>query len=676
MLNLLARLKALNVLTDADFYFAKLIDEKQQGMAYDAAQQALAVLLAALVHTAHLQGNTCLFLDQDLERNPFGLAYGTVAEERDYLLEIKQKINFLPVEKWQSALAEHIAFTGTPQQQARPFVFQHNALYLYRVWQDEQTVADYLKSAVKKNDVFLARGAEGENNRRQTMESRNPPFFVPVEKARNLLSRFFAEKKPETDWQKIAVATALIQPFTLISGGPGTGKTYSVARLVATIQTLQYEQHLPPLRIRLAAPTGKAAARLKESLEASLVRLDLPPAVRETISTESDTLHRLLGVRPFEDSVRFHAYNPLPLDMLIVDEASMIDLSMMAKLLRALPSHARLILLGDKDQLASVEAGAILGEIGQFLRYDYSPEFAAVLHELTGERINGSSNYHNLRHHLAFLTRSTRFNLDSSVGKLAAAINNMQAKESWRLLKDSTDIPLAEFVAPSNEVNVRQAYRHRYLRQLLQSAVENYQDYLKLIPKNNMPTAAQLRQIFRAFNSVRILTALRAGEFGVENLNRQIAEALRQKELVRFKHSRDWFVGKPIMVTQNDNNVKLFNGDIGLYLGDNRVYFETGDGYKSVSVNRIPAHETAFAMTIHKSQGSEFEHTIVVLPPDYSPILSKELLYTAVTRAKPRLSVFASEEIWLTAVKKTIKRQSGLGILLGKVDEQIENTSN
>ncbi|ABR74547.1 exodeoxyribonuclease V subunit alpha [Actinobacillus succinogenes] len=650
MLNVLARLKALKVLTEADFYFAKLIDEKQQGMGYDETRQALAVLLAALVHAGYLQGNSCLFLDQDLERNPFALAYRTLDDERDYLLEIKQKINFLPVEQWQTALAGHIAFTDTPQEQSRPFVFQHNAVYLYRLWQDEQTVANYLKSAVK-----------------------NPPVFVPTENARNLLSRFFGEKKQETDWQKIAVATALIQPFTLISGGPGTGKTYSVARLVAAVQTLQYEQQLPPLRIRLAAPTGKAAARLKESLEASLLQLDLPSAVRENISTESVTLHRLLGVRPFEDSVRFHAGNPLPLDLLIIDEASMIDLSMMAKLLRALPLDARLILLGDKDQLASVEAGAVLGELGQFLRYDYSPEFAAKLQELSGERINGSANCHNIRHHLAFLTRSTRFNADSAVGRLAVAVNNMRARESWRLLQDGTDIPLLEFVEPADNAKNRQAVRHYYLSRLLQSAVENYQHYLKLIPQNDTPTEVQLRQIFRAFNSVRILTALRAGEFGVENLNRQIAEALRQKGLVRFKHSRDWFAGKPIMVTQNDNSAKLFNGDIGLYLGNNLVYFEAGDGYNSVSVQRIPLHEPAFAMTIHKSQGSEFEHTVVVLPPDYSPILSKELLYTAVTRAKPRLSVFASEEIWLAAVRNPIKRQSGLGTLLEQTDEEYGN---
>lgn len=651
MLNLLARLKALNVLTTGDFYFAKMIDEKQQDMGYDAAQQALAVLLAALVHAAHLQGNTCLFLDSDLENNLFGLGYRKFDDNRNYLLEIKQKINFLPVIRWQSALAEHIAFTCTPQEQACPFVFQHNALYLYRVWQDEQTVADYLKSAVK-----------------------NPPVFVPVEKVRNLLSRFFTQKKQETDWQKIAVATALIQPFTLISGGPGTGKTYSVARLVAAIQTLQYERHLPPLRIRLTAPTGKAAARLKESLETSLVQLDLPSAVRDTISTESDTLHRLLGMRPFEDRVRFHTHNPLPLDLLIVDEASMIDLSMMAKLLRALPSHARLVLLGDKDQLASVEAGAILGELGRFLRYGYAPQFAALLHELTGEQINGLPDCHHIRHHLAFLTRSTRFTSDSSVGKLAAAINNMQAWESWQLLKNSADIPLVEFFLPSDELKNRQIYRRRYLQQLLQTAVENYQNYLELIPKGATPTVEQLRRIFRAFDSVRILTALRAGEFGVENLNRQIAEALRRKGLVRFKHSRDWFAGKPIMVTQNDNNAKLFNGDIGLYLDDNRVYFETGDSYKSVSVNRVPLHETAFAMTIHKSQGSEFEHTIVVLPPDYSPILSKELLYTAVTRAKPHLSVFASAEIWMTAVKNPVKRQSGLGMILEQIKTQTENS--
>lgn len=632
MLSILAQLRELNVITAADYYFAKLIAEKSQSAHQNSSQQALVILLAALCHQSYLQGNSCLYLDKDVANYPFGLGYKS---EDNYLLTaIKQQIADLPIEQWQSAVENHLAFTTQPLQQSAPFVLQGNALYLYRAWQDEQTVVNYFKSAVKKSQISVSFSA-----------------------VKAILERYFPEREG-IDWQKIAVATALIQPFTLIAGGPGTGKTYTVARLLAAIQEWQLQQNLPPLRIRLAAPTGKAATRLKESIDNSLAQMSLPAEVRKHIVTESETLHRLLGVRPFKDAVRFNQQNPLPLDLLIVDEASMIDLAMMAKLLRALPSQARLILLGDKDQLASVEAGAILAELGSFLQEGYSAEFAAILQQMTGVTVPTTQFSSPIRQHLALLTESTRFDAHSPVGLVAQAINAMQAEQSWELVMQG--IPLVEY--DCEEHHNEQAYRQRYIQHLLQSAVKKYAIYLAKLP-NAAPTDTELKAIFSAFNSVRYLTALRAGDFGGESLNEKIAEKLRQKGLVQFKYSRDWFHGKPIMVTQNDVNVGLSNGDVGIYIG-NRVYFERENGFKSVSINRVPAHELAFAMTIHKSQGSEFAQTIVVLPPEYSPILTKELLYTAVTRAKPNLMVFSRREIWQRAVRNPIKRQSGIGQLL------------
>lgn len=634
MLNILWKLREQNVISTADYYFAQFIHNKSLQHVNTAAQQDFVLLVAAQCHHAYLQGDTCIRLSEKLWRNPFDLAERYSDELRAIWVEIQEKFAGLTLAQGQSFLLAHIAFTDQPGQKETPFVVQGNGIYLYRAWQDEQTVVNYLKSAVKKAS-----------------------FSVPTEKAKAILERYFPQHKKrnsEPDWQKIAVATALVQPFTLIAGGPGTGKTYTVARLLAALQELQLEQNLPPLRIRLAAPTGKASARLKESIQDSLAQMNLAEKVRQTMVTQSDTLHRVLGVKPFEDAVTYHEKNPLPLDLLIVDEASMIDLSLMAKLLRALPKQARLILLGDKDQLAAVEAGAILSELSRFLEQDYPPDFAEKLALMTGEQVPVSKQASAMRQYFVELTLSTRFDDNSPVGRVAKAINNMQGAESWKIL--SNEIPLVEYAPTASD---ELSYRQHYLQKIWQSAVEHYAKYLVEIP-NTAPTEQQLHKIFTAFKSVRYLAALRAGDFGVESLNEKIAEALRAKGYVQFKHSRDWFVGKPIMVTQNDVNVGLLNGDVGLYLG-NRVYFEDEQrGYKSFSISRIPAHEMSFVMTIHKSQGSEFGLTVVVLPPEPSPILTKELLYTAVTRSKPNLMVFARQSIWESAVRNPIQRMSGI----------------
>lgn len=633
MLNILRKLQEHNVITAADYYFAQFIHSKSSQQSKITLQQDFVLLVAAQCHHAYLQGDTCIRLNEKLWRNPFDLAERYSEELRTILAEIQKKLAGLTLAQSKLFLLEHIAFTDQPTQKETPFVIQGDGIYLYRAWQDEQTVVSYLKSAVKKSS-----------------------FSVPTDKAKKILDHYFPKKEMpngEPDWQKIAVATALIQPFTLIAGGPGTGKTYTVARVMAALQELQLEQKLPPLRIRLAAPTGKASARLKESIQDSLAKMELSEKLRQTIEPQSDTLHRVLGVKPFEDAVKYNEQNPLPLDLLIVDEASMIDLSLMAKLLRALPKQARLILLGDKDQLAAVEAGAILAELSCFLEQNYPQDFAEKLALMTGEQVPVSAQSSIIRQSLVELTISTRFDDKSPVGRVAKAINHMKGAESWDVL--SKEISLVEYAPTSLD---EASYRQHYLQKIWQSAVEHYAKYLAEIP-NGSPTDAQLQKIFAAFNSVRYLAALRAGDFGVESLNEKIAEALRAKGYVQFKHSRDWFVGKPIMVTKNDVNVGLFNGDVGLYLGD-RVYFEDEKGYKSFSINRIPAHEMGFVMTIHKSQGSEFGLTVVVLPPEPSPILTKELLYTAVTRSKPNLMVFTRQSIWESAVRNPIQRMSGI----------------
>ncbi|TCK01883.1 DNA helicase/exodeoxyribonuclease V alpha subunit [Volucribacter psittacicida] len=645
MLSLLAQLTQQQIISKADYYFAKMIADKQQPYAYAQPLQNLAILLAALCSYSYQQGNTCLSLQNNPNMDFFGLAYRQ--GEQDYLAEIWQKIDHLPVTQWQEALAEHIAFSQDPQQHIAPLVFQFGRLYFYRVWQDESKLANYLQSAVK-----------------------NSQNFHPDPQAINaILHQLFEPTEQEINWQQIAVATAVKQSFCLITGGPGTGKTTTVFRLLAMLQLLRQQQHLPLLRIKLVAPTGKAASRLSESLQQTLDReVKKIPQLAELIQTQASTIHRLLRIRPLDDHCYFNANNPLPLDVLVVDEASMVDLAMMEKLLSALPAQAKLILLGDKDQLSSVEAGAILGELGQFLtqveQQGYSPALTQYLLQTTGQQLTENLQATPIGDHLCSLRKSYRFQQYSGIGHLANAVNQCQDNLSLSLFSQYQDI---DFILLQDNVAQNIAL-------IVEHAVQYYQQYLQQLQGINVEevSSQQLQHIFALFKKCRFLTALRAGDYGVDNLNQQIALRLNQEKLVNFRYTRDWYLGKPIMVLENDNQVELYNGDIGLALldehGQGKVWFEVGNNqFKGVITSRIPRHEPAFMMTVHKSQGSEFEHTLLVLPNKFTPLLSKELIYTAVTRAKQQFSVFSNENIWKTAVRNPVKRQSGLAQWLGKL---------
>ena len=451
--------------------------------------------------------------------------------------------------------------------------------------------------------------------------------------------------------QKLAAATAAARPFAVISGGPGTGKTTTVAKLLAILVETGLQQGKAPA-IRLVAPTGKAAARLTESIGSALQALDLAPEVVTAIPTEAGTLHRLLGVIPGRSQFRHHKGNPLHLDLLVVDEASMVDLPMMARLLDALPKSARLILLGDKDQLASVEAGAVLGDICSFISQGISLGQADWLSRQTGYRLQGSPIGAPVRDSLCLLAKSWRFDKHSGIGQLARACNDgdVAALEAvWG--EGFNDISLHPWVGDAYEG-------------LIAQGVEGYGAYLKAAREGQDPTA-----VFEAFNGFQILCALRDGPFGVEGLNQRLELALSRSGLIQ--RDGDWYAGRPVMVVRNDHGIGLYNGDMGLCLPDDtgrlKVWFEQPDGsLRSLLPSRLPPHETVYAMTIHKSQGSEFAHTVLVLPDGPSPLLTRELVYTGITRAKARLALYGDRALLAQAVRKKTERYSGLAQRLGE----------
>lgn len=502
-----------------------------------------------------------------------------------------------------------------------PMILCGERLYLNRMWRNELTVARFFNEA-------------------------NQALSVDETRLASTLDALFPAGD-DIDWQKVAAAVALTRRIAVISGGPGTGKTTTVARLLAAlIQTTDRAR----CRIRLAAPTGKAAARLTESLGSALRQLPLTDEQKAQLPTEASTLHRLLGAQPGSQRMRYHAGNPLHLDVLVVDEASMIDLPMMARLIDALPAHGRVIFLGDRDQLASVEAGAVLGDICAWVNAGYTADRAAQLKRLTGLPVPAGEGEAAgaLRDSLCLLQKSYRFGSHSGIGSLARAVNAGDRHGVKTTLRQPFDDIALHPLSTTEEYET-----------MLTQAQAGYDRYLRLLRERAEPEAA-----IAAFGEFRLLCALREGPYGVSGLNEQLELMLNRKRAIALpRHSR-WYEGRPVMISRNDSALGLFNGDIGIALerGEGlRVWFPMPDGsIKSVQPSRLPEHDTAWAMTVHKSQGSEFDHAALILPSRSVPLVTRELVYTAITRAKRQLSIYADEQVLTQAIVARTERRSGL----------------
>jgi exodeoxyribonuclease V alpha subunit len=481
------------------------------------------------------------------------------------------------------------------------------------------------------------------------------------------------------NWQKLACAVALRASLTVITGGPGTGKTYTAARLLALLFAM--DKAPQRLRVALAAPTGKAAARLRQSIDASLQELsqrlgkDLDLETFTKRMGAARTLHALLGARPETRAFRFNASHLLDVDILIVDEASMIHLEMMSALLQAMPAGAKLILLGDKDQLASVEAGAVLGDLCRDAAGGhYDPQTARYALAVAGQTLPSAflaatgTPTTPLSQQTVMLRESRRFG--GLIGQLALAVNGRRPKFAMSLITE-------------DKTAVLQAANGLSVQAVLDLAVGGrpgaeacFADYLELIrarPTLSLQDAnshkAWVKSVLVAFDRFRLLCAVHDGVWGTRSLNQSVQKALADAGLL--KPQGEWFAGRPVMVTRNEPELGVFNGDVGVTLpgmkGSSvlRVYFLDGDSLRSVGVSRLAHVETAFAMTVHKCQGSEFLHTALVLPSGGSKMLTRELVYTGITRARERFTLVEGQAgLLYQAIERQSQRSSGLSLQL------------
>lgn len=490
----------------------------------------------------------------------------------------------------------------------RPIVELNGKLYLQRYYKYETTILDKIRTLISHDNENLR---------------------LPEHK-------FNFEKDGELDWQQVASAVCLMNRFMIVTGGPGTGKTTTVAGILKLLL-----QQNPEAKIALAAPTGKAAARMAESLKEKSADYGAEHQLLFN-NLEPSTIHRLLG--SIRNSIRFkhNEANPLDYDIIIVDESSMIDVGLFAKFLDAVKPDARLILLGDKNQLASVEAGSLFGDLcGIPERLNaFSNSLTEKLQKLSSHVVSlpVTDSPSPLSDHIVELQKSYRFSAEKGIGRLS------------KIVIDGDEQALSEFMGSEDEVVKIDL---TYDDELFESFVSGFKSYI-----DEEDIGVALKKI----NDCRVLCALRDGPFGVYELNRRVERTLEQKGLI--KRDRPFYLNRPIIITKNNYQLGLFNGDTGIVRraddGSLRVWFDLGGELKSFAPALISNEETSFALTIHKSQGSEFTKVFMVLPDFDVPVLSKELVYTGITRARKSVILQTDADVFRTSVSRSVKRGSGL----------------
>jgi len=604
----------LDILTSIDRHFANFMLRLAES------QDRALFLASALLSNATSQGHICLEL--------------TSVAGKDVGSNGNIHVVCPGLSEWLSVL-QGVSVIGRPGD-FTPMILDKTRLYMHRYWYYEQALIDNLL--------------------RKCM--RPPVEILDMAFLQERLNRLFPQKDRDTapDWQKVAACVALSKGFCTISGGPGTGKTTTVVKIIVLLIEQQLGRNNA---IALTAPTGKAAARLQEAVLKAKTSLDCTDAVKAAIPEEVFTIHRLLGAGTEPSHYRYNEDNHLPFQIIVVDEASMVDLPLMSRLFLAIQEQARVILLGDRDQLASVQPGAVLGDIcgPQEKINTFSPQLSNHLNKavqasaaITVEQ----GKVKPIQDSLVTLQKNYRFGQESGIAVVSRFVKQGNPRAALELLKEKrfADIGWALLPLPND------------LDLALESHIINgFKKYLETQEED-------IKEAFNLFDTFRILCAIRNGPYGVENMNAIVRNILADAGLVKQKEVL-WYSGRPVIITRNDYNLHLFNGDIGITSVDKqdgtalRVFFQNTDGnIRKFLPQMIPPHETAYAMTVHKSQGSEFDKALLILPDRQVEVLTRELIYTAITRAKKEVMLWGLEPVFEKAVASRIERHSGLNSAL------------
>lgn len=505
----------------------------------------------------------------------------------------------------------------------KPLILTYNRLTFRRYWYYENIAGQWIiKNSSNKSNIGIS--------------------DISVQ----ILNNLFPDSSNELNWQKVAAVLSLIKPFLIISGGPGTGKTTTVARILALHQKLSDER----LNIALAAPTGKAAGRMGEALNRELQKLDLSDEELRYFPTEAKTVHRLLSgtesrglLPPVEKKLLHH-------DLIIIDEASMMDLSLMYRLVEHLSENTRLILLGDKDQLASVEAGAVFADLCRKTENGFLPETIEKLEELGIQSELPEHEESQISDSIVYLTKSYRFDESSGIGRLSDLVKSKNQK--------SEDVK-SVFGGHSNLKH----QTFKYQKEDIELILEDLRQRIKSCSEIYQP-----KEMLKFWKESVWLMVLRRGLTGTERLNRLIEDRLVADRIVTMQNG--WYHGRPILISQNDYNLGVFNGDMGVCIVEEDdsvwVYVETGSEIKRFKPQRLSHYNPAYFLTVHKSQGSEFNHVNFLLPQKDTPILTKELIYTAITRARESFSLYGSLDLFDEGIQRETLRFTGLGAMLYK----------
>jgi exodeoxyribonuclease V alpha subunit len=615
-----------------DFFLAK-------SLCFSINQQYDDLLFHSIMATSQAlrNGHSCLKIECESEKRNW--ANSKTSNDAEQVIKDSGFL-FPTTEQWHHYLVK----INIGPNDNQPLVYDYKRLYLRRYWLFEVELSVIINKLMINQLAF------------------------DIRQGKKILDLLFTQKttsgnNTEIDWQKVAVANALGKQFTIIAGGPGTGKTYTVTKLLAALQALSDNS----LKIALLAPTGKAAQRLNESIQkakSSMQEQQLISFVTlSTIPDTASTIHRLLGVKTGSHNFRFNKDKLLPYDVLLIDETSMIDLPLMSRLLTAIKDNCRVIMLGDADQLPPVAAGSILSDLIPIRTPSYSKFNSQQLGQLTGYDIADSNQSFD---YLSVLQKSHRFDGIGEIGQLATLVINGEIHPGWHFLQQANK--QIELVEP-------QMINHH-----MDKLIEQY--YVPLFSPD-----LQLNQAFDLLSRFRFLVVTRLGEYGLNYINEYVENYLLKNNYI--KENKECYPGRPIMVTKNHYQLGLFNGDIGLLwlnkqgqlyavfpLSIQEAKYESNQGiqqsdsdvsayddynaYRWLNLGRLPTVETVYAMTIHKTQGSEFSYVALILPTQDSPILSRELLYTGITRASKQLTICAHRPVWELAVERKIRRYSGL----------------